>query len=485
MTSSPATLDARYRTEVVRLVVFCGALVAAVISAGGLVQSLLFAAPSPLKYAVTVAVSAYSLIVLATPKPMLVLAVTTTFVAPFAATASFAGVSVTPGLLALFVSVAVLVTTRPGAGPDVWTRRSLLAVAGPAAVASLAVPLLRGHRTVEVAVVVLAMFGMGWLVARVARDDLGRRWVVTGLCAGAALQAGLGGYEFLTGRPLNLYGNSAGYAASYIFSYTSGQSSVIFRPSAALPDPISLGNLLAVALPLMLALTVSAASRRLRSAATVATLVTAVGLVLTLSRMSWFGAVGGLLVAVALMPARRLVAAVATLALTALPVVVFAFSGLAGDALHSRVVSAFDPTGTSSDSRAEDLTRVAIWHASVRLAAQHPVGGVGVGNLPSYLMARVAPSSVTSHAHSTYLNVLAEAGAIGFLALLYLLFSALRDAGRGLRTDRCLYAGVLGALVAMLIVWSTDYTVRGSAMAMVFGALIGLAAAGSRLVTRR
>ncbi|GAA3301755.1 O-antigen ligase family protein [Dactylosporangium vinaceum] len=485
MTTLPlATVDALRRTRTAQLVLLCAVLAFALASAAGLTQRLLFDSPSPLKYAVTVAFSIYLLIVVSASKPLLVMTVTTAFVAPFAAGATFGGLVITLGLLALSIGVVSLLVSRSSDDHDGGTRRSFLAVAGPIAVAGLAAPLMHSRHFVKVIVVVLAITCVAWLVARVARQDGNRRWVIGGLCAGATLQAGFGCYEFFTGRPLNLYGGSAGYGTSYFFIYASGQSSLVFRPSAGLPDPISLGNLLAVALPLLVALAFSTTARWQRFAVSAAAVVTLAGLAVTLSRMSWFGAAGGLIVAIALLPPRKLVLAVAVLVMAAVPVVFLTESGLAGDAVTDRVSSAFDPTGTSTATREEDLTRVEIWHAAVDVAVNNPLAGVGLDNLPPYLVAAVPLASEATHAHSTYLNVLAEAGAIGIIGLLYLVFSAVRDAIRGLRLDRCLFAGIVGALVTMLIVWTTDYTVRTPAMAIVFGLIIGLAATGSRPVIR-
>jgi O-antigen ligase len=84
------------------------------------------------------------------------------------------------------------------------------------------------------------------------------------------------------------------------------------------------------------------------------------------------------------------------------------------------------------------------------------------------------------HAHSTYLEVAAEAGLLGVVALAILLSALVRDVWRGLRAERALVAGMAGAAVAMLVGWLSDYTIRYSAVAVTAAALLGAIAAAGR-----
>jgi hypothetical protein len=74
---------------------------------------------------------------------------------------------------------------------------------------------------------------------------------------------------------------------------------------------------------------------------------------------------------------------------------------------------------------------------------------------------------------STYVQVLGEAGPAGGLALLLVC----GDLARGLRRERVLCAGLSGALVSLLTMWMTDYTVRYLAVATTFAVLFGAIAA--------
>ncbi len=74
------------------------------------------------------------------------------------------------------------------------------------------------------------------------------------------------------------------------------------RPTGSLYDPNSLGNILALTCPVALLLAATARTTTARLLATRAALMIGVGLTLSLSRMSWIGAVAGAGVAIVLLP---------------------------------------------------------------------------------------------------------------------------------------------------------------------------------------
>ncbi len=72
--------------------------------------------------------------------------------------------------------------------------------------------------------------------------------------------------------------------------------------------------------------------------------------------------------------------------------------------------------------------RLAHMEAGLHMFADHPFLGVGIGNYPAqYANYRVAPvwGPDLGHAHNFYINIAAEAGAIGFAAYLFLIGSAM------------------------------------------------------------
>lgn len=478
LTPADATVDAARRLEITRLVLLLAALFIGLLSASGLLASLLFSRPTDLKYAMTVAVACYLIAVCCVRKPLLVMTATAVAVAPFAATADVLGLPVTLGLLTLVPAVLVLLLSRVTPWQTTEVRRSSLALAVPGMAAALAIPLVLASQPVLWASTILAMLGIGWLVVALARDPRNRRWIAAAAVAGTTLQAGLAAAEFISGKPLNLYNYAASYA-NYYFRYGNEYEGFSYRPAAGLPDPNSLGNVLALACPLLVALLMTVRTRRLKALVGVAGVVNVVGLAVTLSRMSWISALLGLLVAIAMLPLRKMVTALLLSAAGLAAAVMIALS-VSGDALADRFATVAQPTAATTQTRQEDLTRIQLWQASLRVLADHPLIGVGLGELPPYLVASVPDADDASHAHSAYLNVAAEAGIVGGTALLLVIVSALRDCLRGLRRDRLFFAGVLGSLVTVLATWFTDYTVRSMSVGMLVAVVLGLCAAGGR-----
>jgi O-antigen ligase len=97
-----------------------------------------------------------------------------------------------------------------------------------------------------------------------------------------------------------------------------------------------------------------------------------------------------------------------------------------------------------------DFGRVQIWQDTFRIFLKRPVLGVGPGNYPDY-SATMATGYPISSAHGNYQQVAAEMGAVGLLALLWVLLTA---AWMGLRRFRgsadpqvrALTAGLVAAL---------------------------------------
>ena len=87
----------------------------------------------------------------------------------------------------------------------------------------------------------------GWLAFIVAGEDGGPTLIAAALTLAAFVQGTLAVWEFKTGHQLNLYQASASSATSdeYFFSYGN-----VFRPSGATPDPIGLGQVLALCIPM-------------------------------------------------------------------------------------------------------------------------------------------------------------------------------------------------------------------------------------------
>jgi O-antigen ligase len=332
------------------------------------------------------------------------------------------------------------------------------------------------------------LLALSWLVSRAAATPDGMRLVIAAVVASAVLQAALAIWEFQTGRTLNLFTSTqSNFASGYFFSY--GASN---RPTGSYADPISLGNVLAIALPLTTVAALaygrnhqkgqdgSPGTGWTRSLLVMAAgMVIGLGLVLTFSRMSWVAALAGLALAVLLRPkGARARLAGGLLLLGGLAIVIAVAA--AGPTLRTRYDSIFHPTAANVSTANGDRTRQQLWKVALDVAVQHPVAGVGFDKLAPELATRVADVSILSHAHSTYLQLAAEGGLVLGVGALVLFALALgRDLRNGLRASP-LAAGLAGSVLALAICWTTDYTIRYEAVAASVAPLIGLIAAGGR-----
>ncbi len=424
----------------------------ALVASTGLVERHLFSQSSSLRYALTVIAPLLALALVVSERPLRLSTAVLVLSAPFHFVITLHGLAVSP--LGLCLCAVLLGAWLTSSAESVQPRSALRA--GSTVALLLAAPsLARSHHLLLVAICLTTAIAVSMCVTRVARDGA-RRLLATVLVVTAAVQGALGSYEAIQGRPLNLYGiaGAGAFGSNYFYSYESS-----FRPSAAMPDPISLGNLLALACPLALCLALSA-RRRAEAAmfiAAGATIIT--GLAFTLSRMSWIAAAAGLLVALLLMPPRKAVVASLGLVVTAAACISFALT-LGGEAVRHRFSSIFDPTAAHVSTQQGDLDRQHIWRAAREIFWAHPLQGIGFGNISDALLGLLPGVNDATHAHSVYLNVLAEAGILGALALLCIVAASIVDLRRGLLADRLLYAGLGGGGVALLIGWSTDYTVR-------------------------
>ena len=464
-------------------------LLAALSLAGavGLTSNALFTQPTTLKYAVTVAGPLLLLVAALHPRPLEPIVAGTVIVAPFAAYPfTLKGIGV-PAILPFgLVAVVLAVATGPHEGPA-----SSLGRSAPFIAALLLLPVLAGTQLSATGdhissplVVVGTLLALSWLVARAAATPEGTRLVIAAVVASAVLQAALAIWEFQTGRTLNVFTSSqSSFASGYFFSY--GASN---RPTGSFADPISLGNVLAIALPLTTVAAVAyrrSQNRGPGAGAALPLLVMAagmcigLGLVLTFSRMSWVAAVAGLALAVLLRPKgtrARLAGGLALLGGLAIVIAVAA----AGPTLRTRYDSIFHPTAANVSTANGDRTRQQLWKAALDVAVQHPIAGVGFDKLAPELATHVADVSILSHAHSTYLQLAAEGGLVLGIGALTLFAIALgRDLRKGLRTSP-LAAGLAGSILALAICWTTDYTIRYEAVAASVAPLIGLIAAVGR-----
>ncbi|MCC6178050.1 MAG: O-antigen ligase family protein [Chloroflexi bacterium] len=198
------------------------------------------------------------------------------------------------------------------------------------------------------------------------------------------------------------------------------------------PNPFA--GYLGTILPLALAMALIQHPGRFRALAWSTVGLTGLAIALSLSRGAWLGlAISlGVMALAWSSTTKRLV--IPSAVLGALSIVLAQF-GLLPATLGNRITSVTDNFGVF-DVRAVTLTpdnfavveRMAHWQAGWEMFLDHPFFGVGPGNYPAlYEDYYIAPwQDALGHAHNYYLNMAAETGVPGLLALLLVLLLAFR-----------------------------------------------------------
>ncbi|HEY6396752.1 MAG TPA: glycosyltransferase, partial [Solirubrobacteraceae bacterium] len=450
-----------------RIALLCATAVLAIIAVSGTLASAGFTHPTTIKYLVTVAGSVTLVLVATVRAPLKALVGIAIIVAPFNFVTTIAGMGITPLIAVDILAVLVWVPRARTTG------RSALRWMLPAFALAM-VPGIVGASAPGMWLVWLAVtVATGCLTFAAAREPGGVKFVVWMIFLSGLIQAALAAWELHSGHKLNLYQQSGSVPIGSQYFFTYGKEA---RPSAALPDPIGLGQVLALCLPLTVAL--GAHFRQWQRSAVVVALagVIATVLVLSLSRMSLIGGAGGAVLVVAMLPRRRMLRTGLMLAATvaAVTAVVLATNG---QAVSRRISSIFKPTAAHVSTASGDLARVRIWHAALNTAEANLVTGVGFGNVTKYLPRYGVPVVPYAHAHDTYLQFLAEGGILALLGVLGVTAAAGVDLLRSFQANRIWVAGAAGALVATLVSWITDVEVRYVQVSAMVAILLGLIAA--------
>lgn len=179
-------------------------------------------------------------------------------------------------------------------------------------------------------------------------------------------------------------------------------------------------------------------------------LLTLLAVMLSASRGGFLGLIVAFLFFIkrSAQPLRNLI----LVAVLAAPILVFAPASPVQRFLHP----------TYSDTSAED-SRLQLWKAGLRMIAQHPLTGIGLGNFKYMVTQYEAPGeNLEKIAHNTYIGIAAEMGIPSLLVFLMILVFAFRSLSqaRQLSLDADIplvyeaatgiQAGLLGASVAII-----------------------------------
>ena len=211
------------------------------------------------------------------------------------------------------------------------------------------------------------------------------------------------------------------------------------------------GHLLAMTIPLGVALIIAAQSR-LRYLACLSVCSQVIALLLTYSRGAWLGLVAAMIFFAAAVGVRKEFFIIGPIA-----VLLVVFVGPLQQRFISVLAVGSDPAITA---------RIKVMRDTLRVGLAHPVFGVGYGRTRLKAAIRSSAGSETKsnepiwHAHNTYLELFAGTGLVGLGAFIWLLWAALRNTLRRAREAvddaKILTLGVAASAVALIVCGLSD-----------------------------
>jgi O-antigen ligase len=153
-----------------------------------------------------------------------------------------------------------------------------------------------------------------------------------------------------------------------------------------------------------------------------------------------------------------------------------------GDPLAERISAVGEEVVAAGASDTVRAGRAAIWADTWRLAAEHPLAGVGLGGYWIAIRSTHGGSGlmIPRQAHNDYLELFASAGVLGVLLVAAFLFLFVRRAlarlRGGTRFTRAAALGALAGLFGVAVHSLVDFGLHVTANAFVCAALVALAA---------
>ncbi len=200
-------------------------------------------------------------------------------------------------------------------------------------------------------------------------------------------------------------------------------------------------------------------------------LVGVLALGLTYVRGAWLGFATG--AGIGALATRRRIAMLAAIVLIAAGASLM----LPGVAKRASTLGQFTADDTTRD-------RLAMMHGGWRMLREHPLTGVGIGQVKRLYPDYAPPEALrhsTSHLHNTPLQILVERGAVGLALWLAVYAAFFVRAGRTLRRipaaesrDRALVLGVIAAVAAFLVAGLFEYNFGDTEVLFVVNALMSV-----------
>ena len=253
------------------------------------------------------------------------------------------------------------------------------------------------------------------------------------------------------------------------------------RVTGTLENPNVLAEYIILTLPVMVGFLFSVKGIKGKFAALLMCGVMSACLLLTWSRGAWIGILAGAALFIMIYHRRSIYLFVA--AVCSLPLI--------ATILPASIMSRISSIGNMGDSSTS--YRVSIWRASMRMASDYFVGGIGVGEgafrsvYPRYSLSGI---EAAPHSHNLYIQIWLEIGVFGIAAFLVFMFLLLQnnfshcrelsDSGKK-GVDRTTACACLCGLCAVLVQGMTDYVWYNYRIFLMFWLMAGLSSAFVRV----
>ncbi len=260
-----------------------------------------------------------------------------------------------------------------------------------------------------------------------------------------------------------------GIAVNTSYTDVTNNSDMIGRAYATFYNPNNFAEILVLLTPCSFVafMTEERVSKAAKALIGLSFILPVVALVLTYSRGAWisFALSVGSFIALANLKLVPLFLILAVMAIPFLP-----------SSIINRVLSLFTGNDTSMGYR------LYIWEASLKALDANPLtgGGLGTNNFfDAYRKFMVPEACVATHAHNMYLEIWLETGLFGFLSIVTLYVSSLKNTLlAAVRTDRGVrYAAIalFSTLFGMFFIEMVEYIWFYPRVMLVFWSVLGLA----------
>jgi putative inorganic carbon (HCO3(-)) transporter len=311
-----------------------------------------------------------------------------------------------------------------------------------------------------------------WIIANSVKNDVDVKFLIAGLMLGLLLQALIGAYQGISGRPLGLF------FLDEIADVKKQELSVGLanRVQGTIGHPNSYAMYLVMVIPFTLASLFSRIKHSFKVLAGIMLCLSCVALIFTLARMAWINFLVIISIVLMLAVRRKRISSRAVIWIVGAGSLILLGLILFGpDIILSRL--------TSSD-QGSAYSRFTLARTALAIIKDHPFVGVGLNNYSlvstQYGATVIGPQFVV---HNAYLLIAAETGLVGLAAFLSFLATLLIQAWRIIVQAPndivwIVGVGIFSAFIAFATHGMVDYAMLSSPQVITqFWLLAGMSAA--------